>query len=59
MFYESNPKKVSDERPKFALKRKVSEIDPNISAPIDMSVSDHRTGRIALGNVSTTPNDIY
>ena len=59
LLYESKPTKVSDERPKFALKRNITEINSNIIPPIDMSVYIRKERRIGLGNVSTIPTDNY
>ena len=51
VFYESNPMEIgSDERPTFQVKRNVTEIHPNISAPIDLSY--YRNYTIGLVNVS-------
>ena len=60
VFYESNPiDSHSDQRPKFEVKRNITEIHSEVVPPIDLSVYNRKQRRIGLVNVSTTPTDIY
>ena len=58
VFYESHLMD-NNERPKFEVKKNITEIDSIVSPPIDMSFYDRTERLIGLVNVSTTPTNIY
>ena len=60
VFYESNPiNSHSDQRPKFEVKRNITEIHSEVVPPIDLSDYDSAEREIGLINVSTTPTHVY